>query len=1042
MRDRLKYFSWVTTLLLFSFTPLSLPEIFLSSSVASAQEAKRGERNPGGRSAEETTEGDRVLLRGIHQAYNRESVKQFNAGQFQIAAGSLQVETRSQSAPAQLQQKLERYQEALVTHRENGDRIGEANTLNQIGAIYTRLEDYSNALDYHRQALAIYEQIGEHKSEAETLGYIGNTYFKAGQYSQVEELFRQKLESLRNAGNKESEQLILEVMRRYLEKEWGFQAGFGVANSPDISIRLSEGDISWQEQLEITQLNLFISREIADRKAQQHSLHSIGWAYRNLGRYSQALQSYQQSLAIARERNIKDHEVFLLIEIGLIYNDIAQYNKALKLLEQALSMLPSLKESGELVVPVIYLKPFAFNQIGLIYKKLKKYDRALDFFQKSLSEPSFEKQNILNNIGLVYFERGQYYQALKSYQQALNSSISNTGDPSAPGFILNSIGLVHTQLGDYAQALESYRKALAIFKELNDRPGERTTLSNIGSLLEKQNQQELAIVFYKEVVNITETIRQGLRELTLQEQEAYTKTIASTYRSLADLLLQQNRVLEAQQVLDLLKVQELEDYLGDVRGSDQTVQGIETLPPEQQLLNEFTELQNQAIAIGRELAQLSQIPEAQLTPEQQQRRNELFAKQGQIKRLFIEFTKRPDVVALVQQLSQTAKEQNLPLSRLTNISDNLKRLEQNAVLLYPLILEDRIELVLATPDSPPIHRTVQVKREQLNRAIAEFRQALEDPRRDAVTPARQLYEWLIKPLENDLAAAKAETIVYAPDSQLRYIPLAALHDGKGWLVQRFRVNNITADSFTDFNTQPQKQLRVLAGAYTANGRPQSFPIGDRQFNFSGLRFAGQEVENLATMIPETTKLLDDQFSKTGTLPRMDNFSVVHFATHAALVRGLAEESFILFGNGDRVSMREVEYDWRMTNVDLIVLSACETGLGSELGNGEEILGFGYLMQNAGARAAIASLWSVSDGGTQALMNALYTALNNRVSAAEALRQAQIALITKNLSAVGGSRGEEAWIEVVSTRTGLPPEVSNNLSHPYYWAPFILIGNGL
>jgi CHAT domain-containing protein len=76
------------------------------------------------------------------------------------------------------------------------------------------------------------------------------------------------------------------------------------------------------------------------------------------------------------------------------------------------------------------------------------------------------------------------------------------------------------------------------------------------------------------------------------------------------------------------------------------------------------------------------------------------------------------------------------------------------------------------------------------------------------------------------------------------------------------------------------------------------------------------------------------------------------------------------------------------------------------------------------------------------MNALYTALNNRVSAAEALRQAQIALITKDLSAVGGSRGEDAWIEVVSTRTGLPPQVSNNLSHPYYWAPFILIGNGL
>jgi CHAT domain-containing protein len=100
------------------------------------------------------------------------------------------------------------------------------------------------------------------------------------------------------------------------------------------------------------------------------------------------------------------------------------------------------------------------------------------------------------------------------------------------------------------------------------------------------------------------------------------------------------------------------------------------------------------------------------------------------------------------------------------------------------------------------------------------------------------------------------------------------------------------------------------------------------------------------------------------------------------------------------------------------------------------------MQQAGARAAIVSLWSVDDGGTQVLMNAFYTAVENGMSKAEALRQAQIALITKDFSTVGGSRGEEVWIEVVSTRTGLPLQVSNNLNHPYYWAPFILIGNGL
>jgi CHAT domain-containing protein len=109
----------------------------------------------------------------------------------------------------------------------------------------------------------------------------------------------------------------------------------------------------------------------------------------------------------------------------------------------------------------------------------------------------------------------------------------------------------------------------------------------------------------------------------------------------------------------------------------------------------------------------------------------------------------------------------------------------------------------------------------------------------------------------------------------------------------------------------------------------------------------------------------------------------------------------------------------------VVLSACKTAVGSELGNGEEILGFGYQIQRTGARAAIASLWSVDDGGTQVLMNAFYAALEQNMTKAEALRQAQIALITNDFTALG-----------------IDSPTQSSLNRPYYWAPFILIGNGL
>ncbi len=117
----------------------------------------------------------------------------------------------------------------------------------------------------------------------------------------------------------------------------------------------------------------------------------------------------------------------------------------------------------------------------------------------------------------------------------------------------------------------------------------------------------------------------------------------------------------------------------------------------------------------------------------------------------------------------------------------------DAVMLYPLVLDDRLELIITAPNAQPLRRTVKVSRQELNAAIAKFRQALQDPQKDASAIAQKLYGWLIQPLEADLQA-KATTIIYAPDGQLRYIPLAVLHDGKQWLVQRYRINNITSRS--------------------------------------------------------------------------------------------------------------------------------------------------------------------------------------------------------------------------------------------------------
>ena len=173
------------------------------------------------------------------------------------------------------------------------------------------------------------------------------------------------------------------------------------------------------------------------------------------------------------------------------------------------------------------------------------------------------------------------------------------------------------------------------------------------------------------------------------------------------------------------------------------------------------------------------------------------------------------------------------------------------------------------------------------------------------------------------------------------------------------------------------------------------------------------MKDIATKIPATTIFLDDTFSPERIVPRLNEFDIVHLATHATFVSGDPEESFVLFGNGDRVTLPELR-DWMLDNASLVVLSACQTGVGGRLGNGEEILGLGYQIQRAGARATIASLWIVSDNGTQVLMERLYEYLARGMPEAEALQQAQIDLI----------------------------ESGSPFDHPFFWGSFVLIGNGL
>jgi CHAT domain-containing protein len=881
----------------------------------------------------------------------------------------------------QLPVALQALQRALAIYREIKDRLGEGNALGTIGNVYVALGDYNKAIQFHQQRIAIARKIGDKRGEESSLKF-------------------------------------LEFAHPFLE--------------------------NLTTEIELHQRRLAIAREVGDKRGEENALGAIGVFYHVIGKYPKAIKFHQRRLAITREVGDKRREGYALRDFGRTYLALGDYTKAIKFSRKYLAIARDFEDRRA--------ESEVLEDLGLAYSFLKDHTKEIKFHQKRLAIAQELKDRhregyALRDLGILYYSVGNYTKAIEFNQQVLTFT-REIKDRFGEESSLKILGFAYSAIGNYAKAFDIYQQRLAVARKTKYEVyiSEEDVLADIAYTLKNQKQFALAIVFYKQLVNNIQGRKRYQNFGSTEEQKFFVEFFSYSYRSLADLLLQQNRIVEAQQVLDLLKVQELQDYLRTVRGNATTAKGLDILKPEQQILAKYDALQNSAIQLGQELSTLRQFPDVNRTPTQQQRIAQLTQFEEDLNRQFNEFTRSPDVAGYLKQLTFEIQQQTVSLADLDALRNNLKQL--NAILLYPLILPDRLELIITTPDSAPLRRTVKVSNAELNQTILEFRQQMKACETRTCTAAdtekvkavsQQLYTWLIKPLEADLKQTNAQSIIYAPDGQLRYIPLAALHDGTQWLAQRYRVNNITAKSLDSLQPQPhQTQMRVLAGAFTQGS--YQFNIGSQQFNFDGLPFARKEIAQLVAAVPGTTQFLDKAFSLDAVKPRMNEYNVLHLATHAAFLPGQPEDSFILFGNGDRATLRDIE-NWSLFNVDMVILSACETALGLKMGNGAEILGLGYQFQNRGVKTTIASLWQVNDESTQILMNTLYSQLKQgNTSKAEALRQAQLTLIQGKGQTSSKNRAGISAQPTTGKETSQPTAI--DYSHPYYWAPFILIGNGL
>jgi CHAT domain-containing protein len=289
--------------------------------------------------------------------------------------------------------------------------------------------------------------------------------------------------------------------------------------------------------------------------------------------------------------------------------------------------------------------------------------------------------------------------------------------------------------------------------------------------------------------------------------------------------------------------------------------------------------------------------------------------------------------------------------------------------------------------------------------------------------AQQLYQWLIAPIEPDLRKHKIDTLIFCMGTGLRSLPLAALHDGKQFLVEKYNLALIPAFNLLDHRPSVLAGTQVLAMGASTFKEQEALPGVELELStITKDRWPGRSLLNQDF----TLEKLQAERSRTA-------FGIIHLATHADISAKSAQDSYLQFWDRPfRLSeMRGLNF--RAPIVQLLVLSACRTALG----NSQAELGFAGLSVQSGAKATIASLWSVNDSGTLVLMAEFYRHLKTADIKVEALRQTQIAMLKGDVT-LGSVMGS-----VMGSRA-LPPTLvsfrDTKLSHPYYWAAFTLIGN--
>lgn len=647
----------------------------------------------------------------------------------------------------------------------------------------------------------------------------------------------------------------------------------------------------------------------------------------------------------------------------------------------------------------------------------------------------------LRNLGRLFQAMGNLPQARLALEQSLEL-VQAFQQPLDLSITFSSLGNVYQALGESALALNAYEQAAAIAP--NSSPQVEAQLNQLSLLTQLQRWSEAQML---------------LRKLQTQlAQPAASRPSIYASVNLVERWLQLSQRAPAAAGLQLASEREMANLLAialqqarqiqDPRAESFVLGQLGKLYERTRQPQEAKVLMEQALVLAQsinaeDLAYRWQWQLGRLLKQQGNEAEAIAAYSGAVKSLQV---LRADLIAVSSDVQFSFREQvepvyrelvdlllkapnpsqeelvqartvieSLQLAELENFFRSacldaaprqIDQIDPKAAVIYPIILPNRLAVILAIPGQPISYYSTPLPQTEVDQTLERLLQSLNPAfsNRARLNLSEKVYSWLVRPAVDQLAKTGVKTLVFVPDGLLKNLPMAALYDGKQYLIEQYRIALTPGLQLLAAQGLNQDRLQVFMGG-----------LSEARQGFSALPGVEAEVEKISAQVSIDQLLMNQAFTKSNLQQRIisNPLPIIHLATHGQFSSNL-NETFILTWDAkvniqDFYSLLQNRTANNRQPLELLILSACQTASGDD----KAALGLAGLAVRSGARSTIASLWAVNDQSTALLMTEFYQNLANQAieTRAEALQKAQVALLT-----------------------------SSQYRHPYYWAAFVLVGN--